>query len=80
VGPKFECTENIGFASFGGGISGKSENRNAYSLQLSNLNGKETQTVVTVEVPVICAPLRRPQIPVELLKSFKGIEFADSNL
>jgi hypothetical protein len=78
VRPKWAHEEPIQFASFGGGTSGQGKLHNVYALQLSSLMSNDVESISAVEVPVICTPLQRPQIPSRILDAFPGIDFADS--
>lgn len=80
VGPQFEGTEALGFAAFGGNVSGTGVVRNKYSLKLSGISKSKIETVSAVEVPVICAPLQRPRVPVSVLDSFKYLNLAETNI
>ncbi|XP_064625961.1 uncharacterized protein LOC135486791 [Lineus longissimus] len=76
--PEWACGIPIQFASFGGGTSGNGKIHNMYELEVCGQRGTEIQRISAVEVPVICSPLQRPQIPSRILNDFSGIEFADS--
>jgi hypothetical protein len=66
------------FAAFGGGANSNGGLHNVYSLQLcSLLDDTNPESISAVEVPIICKPLHRPHIPISVLESFPGIEFAD---
>ncbi|MCG8429755.1 MAG: hypothetical protein MJA29_01075, partial [Candidatus Omnitrophica bacterium] len=80
IRPKWVGSEPIAYASFGG-KSSNGQLRNMYDLHMSGVVGSEGIDVTAVEIPVICAPLNRPQIPNHILDDFSGtgILFADPN-
>ena len=80
-GPEFVRTEELRYAAFGGKES-EGGQRNVFSLVMRGVNVAE-QKVVEVqaaEVPVICAPLVQPVLPVKLLASLGNLELADTQV
>ncbi|XP_064648538.1 uncharacterized protein LOC135500816 [Lineus longissimus] len=78
VKPEWVSSEPICFAAFGGGTSAKGQLHNVYNLELSNAakGAVHVETINAVEVPLICTPLQRPQVPQSVLNSFgEGVEF-----
>ena len=63
---------------FGGGKS--TCDRNVWEMTVcgANLSCPSYGPLTAVQVPVICSPLRRPQIPREALIPFTGVELADT--
>ena len=69
--------ELISYASFGGEHTSKSEMRSMLNLEISDLKGN-SHFLQAAEIPSICAPLNRTQIPATVLERFKGLKFADN--
>lgn len=79
VGPKWVSSIDIKYAAFGGGKS-TSKMRNVYELHTEGVHGvnRGREAFTAVEVPVICAPLRRPKVPVACLKALGDLQLADN--
>ena len=78
VGAECLGSQRVSFAAFGGSRS-PDEERGVFNMKVSgaNLSTPNIHSFPAVEVPVICAPLCRPCVPLESLKSFENLEFAD---
>ncbi len=76
VKPKWIRSEQVCYASFGGGKSPEGKISNVHQLDV--LGVSDTQHSFTaVEVPKICAPLYRPRVPLDLMDKFHGLCLAD---
>ena len=69
--------EMISFSTFGGESSSKPTLRSVYDLHLLDSSDR-THSLAAVEVPTICEPLRRTQVPREVLQLFNHLPLADS--
>ena len=71
-------TCNITFAAFGGG---KSDNQrcNVFNLHVKGACGgfQSLELFSAVEVPVICTPLPKNNVPISLLQTLGKVEWAD---
>jgi len=76
IDPEFHRSERLAFCSFGNSQSSKEELRNVYSLEL---RGSKTGcgVISATEVPVVCAPLFRRQVPSEVLSQFGTVELVE---
>ena len=65
------------YSNFGGGIDAAW--RNIYKVPLVCKDGS-TVTLEAAEIPVICASMRRPPVPAEVLHTFSHLELADNDV
>ena len=79
VGPEWVGTQSVSYAAFGSKTSSKSELRNMFQVNLKGSGGTSEFLTVT-EVPVICAPLFRPEIPRFVMESLGGVELATHDI
>ena len=63
-------------AAFGTGKPSVSEFCNIYNVILENSQGSG-HSLHCMEVPVICAPMYRPEVPSDLMSAFGEVQFAD---
>ena len=79
VGATWIGSEQNAYCAFGGGKSTVSE-RNLYQVEVAGTNvpGPSSVCLKAMEVPVICSPLQRPQVPKEAIRLFGGLDLADS--
>ena len=66
------------YAAFGGGKRDGVYDKFELQLTASNVSLPSVHRIEAVRVPVICAPLRRPQVPAQLLETFSHLPLADS--
>ena len=71
VGLTLSRKESVSFAAFGSSNPGDSALRNVFSCILQDLDGSD-QTIAVTEVPVICTPLHRPEVPTYILDKVPG--------
>ena len=76
VGPEWCRREPLSYAAFGAGKPSSNQMHNMYSCLLQDRRGSSHSLLVT-EVPVICAPLCRPEIPPDILERLGCVELAD---
>ena len=77
VGLTSKATVNLAYAAFGGGKSTR-QNRNLHKINLKGVfKGHELQSLLVVEVPIICTPLQRAKIPRDAFKPFDDLGLAD---
>lgn len=62
-------SESVAYSAFGSASTSKAELRNIYNVPLQGSNGR-IETVLAMEIPVICSPLFCPSIPQVVLDSF----------
>ena len=74
--PKYLGRKFNNYCSFGGHKGSKAVERNVFEIQLQCLNNS-IMKFKAVEIPVICQPLIRPQIPTEILDQFRHVKLAD---
>lgn len=75
--PKWAGSVDLKYSVFGGGHS-STLTRNVYEFDVSGMNELKTNvTLRAVEVPVICAPLSRPNLNEHVLSKFGEMELAD---
>ena len=79
VGPEWVGTQSVAYAAFGSKTSSKSELRNMFQVNFKGSGGTSELFTVT-EVPVICAPLFRPEIPRFVMESLGGVELATHDI
>ena len=76
VGPEWLDAQPMSYAAFGTGKPSVSELRNIYNVILESSQGSGHSLYCT-EVPVICAPIYRPEVPSDLMSAFGELQFAD---
>ena len=76
VGPEWLDAQPMSYAAFGTGKPSVSELRNIYNVILESSQGSGHSLHCT-EVPVICAPIYRPEVPSDLMSAFGELQFAD---
>ena len=76
VGLEWSGSEPLSYAAFGTGKPSANQIHNMYNCILQDRHGSNHSLLVT-EIPVICAPLYRPEVPSDFLESLGGVEFAD---
>jgi hypothetical protein len=75
VKPKWLRSETTSYSAFGENSTKESIN-NVYDLKLTS-KFEEISTLQAVEVPVICTPMSRVKVPVELIDTFRNFDLAD---
>ena len=76
VQPQWVSSQPVSYSAFGEQRGGKNELRHLYKFDLQGIVGG-SETLVAVEVPVICSQLARAGIPCNLIETFGSIPFAD---
>ena len=76
VGFEYEMSEPVSYAAFGTNNPSRNELRNIYNVVMRD-DSDSDQSLLSTEIPVICAPLYRPEIPSSFLESFGDVQFAD---
>ena len=78
VGLEWVGSEKTTYCAFGGGKSTTCD-RNLYQAEITGADTARSSSFVlkALEVPVICAPLQRPQVQAETLRLFAGVDLAD---
>ena len=79
VGATWLGSERNTYCAFGGGKSAMADH-NVYQVEVAGVNIPEPSSIhlKVMEVPVICSPLQRPQVPKEAIQFFRGLDLADS--
>ncbi|KAJ8032042.1 hypothetical protein HOLleu_25452 [Holothuria leucospilota] len=82
VRPEWVSAQPLAYAVFGGNKTSGCKLRDVYKLGLqSTVKGikgdSATESLTEVEVPVICKPIRRTEVPCDFLKAFGNLGFAD---
>ena len=72
VEPEWVGTQQISYSAFGTDHGGKSELRNLFHVNLKCADDSYVSLFAT-EIPTICAPVYRPDIPLHVLQSFEGL-------
>ena len=68
VSPKWLGSKKLSYAAFGSSSVGKEEVRNIFEIKTK---GKKEARFSVTEVPVICAALREPKIPVNVIRKLE---------
>ena len=81
IGATWLGSERNTYCAFGGGKSAVSD-RNVYEIEVAGVNIPEPSSIClkAMEVPLICSPLQRPQVPKEVVQFFRGLDLADGRL
>ena len=74
VEPEWVGTQPISYSVFGTDHGGKSELRNLFHVNLKCADESYVSLFAT-EIPIICAPVYRPDIPLHVLQSFEGLSY-----
>ena len=72
VEPEWVGTQQISYSAFGTDHGGKSELRNLFHVNLKCADDSYVSLFAT-EIPTICAPVYRPDIPLHVLQSFEEL-------
>ena len=72
VEPEWVGTQPISYSAFGTYHGGKSELRNLFHVNLKCADDSYVSLFAT-EIPTICAPVYRPDIPLHVLQSFEQL-------
>ena len=72
VEPEWVGTQPIAYSAFGTDHGGKSELRNLFHVNLKCVDDSYVSLFAT-EIPTICAPVYRPDIPLHVLHSFEEL-------
>ena len=72
VEPEWVGTQPIAYSAFGTDHGGKSELRNLFHVNLKCVDDSYVSLFAT-EIPTICAPVYRPDIPLHVLQSFEEL-------
>ena len=72
VEPEWVGTQQISYSAFGTDHGGKSELRNLFHVNLKCADDSYVSLFAT-EIPTICAPVYRPDIPLHVLQSFEQL-------
>ena len=67
-------SQPVAYAAFGSGKPSKGEMRNMYHVNGRSKRGIES--LLATKIPVICAPMYRPEIPKKLLRPLGNFEYA----
>ena len=80
VGAEWVASQPVSFAAFGGGKA-SSGDRNVYKMSVkgASVPSCEVKSFTAVSVPVICAPLSRPSVPLSQLSDFHGMTLAEDS-
>ena len=68
--PEWVSSEPLRYATFGSGKANQCEIRNVFKLELEGNYG-QSESLIAVEIPVICDPLSRPSLSLEALESYE---------
>ena len=74
--PEFHKTERVAFCSFGSGKASKEELRNIYNLELRG-SKSGCGIVSATAVPVVCAPIYRKKVPLDVLREFGKLDLVE---
>ncbi|KAJ8027606.1 hypothetical protein HOLleu_32800 [Holothuria leucospilota] len=82
VRPEWVSAQPQAYAVFGGNKSSGCKLRDVYKLGLQSTvkcikGDSATGSLTAVEVPVICKPIRRTEVPCDFLRTFGNLGFAD---
>ena len=77
VGLEWLDAQPMSYAAFGTGKPSVSELRNIYNVILESAQGSGHPLHCT-EVPVLCTPIYRPEVPSDLMSAFGEVQFADA--
>ena len=72
VEPEWVGTQQISYSAFGTDRGGKCELRNVFHVNLKCADDSYVSLFAT-EIPTICAPVYRPDIPLHVLQSFEQL-------
>ena len=75
VKPEWVSSQTISYAAFGAGKASREERRNIYRLDLKGDQGGR-EPLTAIEVPIICAPVYRTEVPGNILSTFGELHFA----
>ena len=76
VSPEWVDTQPHSYAAFGSGKPSVNELRHIFNVVLEGSSGSG-HSLHAMEVPVICAPLRRPVVPPELTSCLGDLQFVE---
>ena len=77
INPKLVGFKNLSYSAFGEKSQTKPKNSKLFSVDLVGLD-KAIYSLEAIEIPYICKPLFRPQVPISMIERFGPIQFADS--
>ena len=72
VEPEWVGAQPIAYSAFGTTCGGKAELRNLFQVNLKCADDNYVSLLAT-EIPTICAPVYRPEVPLHVLQSFEGL-------
>ena len=72
VEPEWVGAQPIAYSAFGTTCGGKAEQRNLFQVNLKCADDNYVSLLAT-EIPTICAPVYRPEVPLHVLQSFEGL-------
>ena len=78
VSPEWVDTQPHSCTAFGSGKLSVNELRDIFNVVLEGSSGSG-HSLHAMEVPVICAPLRRPVVPPELTSCLGDLQFMEDN-
>ena len=75
IAPEWVGSVPLSYAAFGSRTPSKMQNCNVYEVH-TRCSDCTSQSLFVTEIPVICAPIYRPEIPDDILKSVRDIEIS----
>ena len=77
IEPEYVGAQPVSYVSFGKEKAGNGVFRNIFRLNLQGIHGEKESFLVT-EIPVICAPMFRTEVPSDMLQAFGNLSFVDN--
>ena len=77
IEPEYVGAQPVSYVSFGKEKAGNGVLRNIFRLNVQGIHGEKESFLVT-EIPVICAPMFRTEVPSDMLQTFGNLSFVDN--
>ena len=74
IDPEWAGAQHVAYSAFGSDCGGSSELRNLFHIELTCAD-RSCVTLLATEIPSICAPVYRPEVPLHALRSFGELSF-----
>ena len=74
IDPEWAGAQHVAYSAFGSDCGGSSELRNLFHIELTCAD-RSCVTLLATEIPSICAPVYRPEVPLHVLRSFGELSF-----
>ena len=74
IDPEWAGAQHVAYSAFVSDCGGSSELRNLFHIELTCAD-RSCVTLLATEIPSICAPVYRPEVPLHVLRSFGELSF-----